>query len=128
MECVKKLKASFASIGAFSNEENFTRGNPEGPIEWITHEAEAFEEILNSRGDICEHVKILAQSEATLSFEDARDPSAEASMVGGKFFTDVWDNGGREIIQKSEKGIHDAREVAEAAEKSAEPEGQIGIK
>jgi hypothetical protein len=79
----------------------------------------------------CEHVKILAQSEATLSFEDATDPSAEASMVGGKFFTDVWDNGGREmareIIQKSEKGIHDARKVAEAAEKSAEPEGQIGI-
>jgi hypothetical protein len=37
----------------------------------------------------CEHVKILAQSEATLSFEDAKDPSAEASMVGGKFFTDV---------------------------------------
>ena len=32
-----------------------------------------------------------------------------------------------EIIQKSEKGIHDAREVAEAAEKSAEPEGQLGI-
>ena len=33
----------------------------------------------------------------------------------------------REIIQKSEKGIHDARKVAEAAENSAEPEGQIGI-
>ena len=66
-----------------------------------------------------------------MSFEDARDPSAEASMVGGKFFTDIWDNGGREmageIIRKSEKGIHDAREVAEAAEKKAEPEGQIGI-
>jgi hypothetical protein len=66
-----------------------------------------------------------------LSFEDARDPSAEASMIGGKFFTDIWDNGGREmageIIRKSEKGIHDAREVAEAAEKSTEPEGQIGI-
>ena len=79
----------------------------------------------------CEHVKILAQSEAALSFEDARDPSVEASMVGGKFFTDVWDNGGREmareIVQKSEKGIHDAREVAEAAEKSAEVEGQLGI-
>jgi hypothetical protein len=66
-----------------------------------------------------------------LSFEDARDPSAEASMIGGKFFTDIWDNGGRElageIIRKSEKGIHDAREVAEAAEKDAEPEGQIDI-
>jgi hypothetical protein len=148
IECVKKLKASFARVGAISSEENFTRGNPEGPIEWIDHEAEAFEEILNSRGDICafsgargiatilekkgcEHVKILAQSEAALSFEDARDPSAEASMVGGKFFTDIWDNGGREmageIIRKSEKGIHDAREVAEAAEKNAESEGQIGI-
>jgi hypothetical protein len=148
MECVKKIKASFASVGAFSSEENFKRGNPEGPIEWMNHEAEAFEEILNSRGDICafsgargiatilegkgcEHVKILSQSEATLSVEDVKDPSAEASMVGGKFFTDIWDNGGREmareIIQKSEKGIHEARKVAEAAEKNAESEGQIGI-
>jgi hypothetical protein len=33
----------------------------------------------------------------------------------------------QEIIQKSETGIHDARKVAEAAEKSAEPEGRIGI-
>jgi hypothetical protein len=148
MECVKKIKSSFASVGAFSSEENFTRGNPEGPIEWINREAEAFEEILNSRGDICafsgargivtilekkgcEHVKSLAQSEAALSSEDIKDPSAEASQVGGKFFTDIWDNGGREmaqeIIQRSEKGIHDARKVAEAAEKSTGPEGQIGI-
>jgi hypothetical protein len=148
IECVKKIKSSFASVGAFSSEENFTRGNPEGPIEWISREADVFDEILNSRGDICafsgargivtilekkgcEHVKSLVQSEATLSPEDITDPSAEASQVGGKFFTDIWDNGGRkmaqEIIQRSEKGIHDAREVARAAEKSAGPEGQIGI-
>jgi hypothetical protein len=148
IECVKKIKSSFASVGAFSSEKNFTRGNPEGPIEWISHEAEAFEEILNSRGDICafsgargiatvlerkgcDHVKSLAQSETALSSKDIKDPSAEASLVGGNFFTDIWDNGGREmaqeIIQKSEKGIHDARKVAEDAEKSAEPEGQIGI-
>jgi vacuolar-type H+-ATPase subunit H len=147
IECAKKIKTSFTRVGAFSSEENFTRGNPEGPIEWINHEAEAFEEILNS-GDICafsgargiatilerkgcEHVKSLAQSETALSSKDIKDPSAEASMVGGKFFTDIWDNGGQEmaqeIIQKSEKGIHDARKVAEAVEKSAEPEGQISI-
>ena len=53
IDCVKKLKASFAKVGAFSSEENFSRGNPEGVIEWIDHEADAFEEILNSRGDIC---------------------------------------------------------------------------
>ncbi|KAL5647943.1 hypothetical protein ACJX0J_042298, partial [Zea mays] len=147
MECVKKVRTSFASVGAFSSEENFIRGDPEGPIGWISHEAEAFEEILNSRGDICafsgargiatilerkgcDHVKSLAESEATLSSEDIKDPSAEASLVGGKCFTDIWDNGGREmaqeIIRKSEKGIHDARKVAEAAEKSADLEGQIG--
>src|SRR6187455_18078 len=148
VECVNKIKSSFASVGAFSSEENFSRGNPEGPLEWISHEAEAFEEILNSRGDICafsgargiasvlekkgcEHVKFLAQSEAALSFEDTKDPSAEASIIGGKFFTDIWDNGGREmageIIRRSEKGIHDAREVAEAVVKSTEAKGQLGI-
>jgi hypothetical protein len=148
IECVKKIKSSFASVGAFSSEENFTRGNPEGPIEWISHEAEAFEEILNSRGDICafsgargiatvlerkgcNHVKSLAQTETALSSEDIKDPSAESSLIGGKIFTDIWDNGGREmaqeIIQRSKKGIHDARKIAEAAEKGAEPEGQIGI-
>jgi hypothetical protein len=148
IECVRKIRTSFASVGTFSSEENFIRGDPEGPIEWISHEAEAFEEVLNSRGDICafsgargiatilerkgcDHVKSLAQSEATLSYEDIKDPSAEASLVGENFFTDIWDNGGREmaqeIIRKSEKGIHDARKVAEAAEKSADLEGQIGI-
>ena len=147
VECVNKIKSSFASVGAFSSEENFSRGNPEGPLEWISHEAEAFEEILNSRGDICAfsgargiasvlekkgcgHVKFLAQSEATLSSEDVKDPSAEASVVGGKFFTDIWNDGGRgmaqEIIQSSEKDIHDARKVAEAAERSTEPERQLG--
>jgi hypothetical protein len=76
-------------------------------------------------------VKSLAQTEADLTPEDIKDPSAEASLVGGKIFTDIWDNGGwemaQEIIRKSEKGIHDARKVAEAADKSADLEGQIGI-
>ena len=76
-------------------------------------------------------MKSLAQSETALSSEDIKDPSVKASQVGGKIFTDIWENGGREmaqeIIQRSEKGIHDARKIAEAAEKSAEPEGQIGI-
>jgi hypothetical protein len=148
VECVKKIRTSFTSVGAFSSKENFIRGNPEGPFGWISHEAEAFEEVLNSHRDICafsgargiatilekkgcDHVKSLAQTEADLSPEDIKDPSAEASLVGGKFFTDIWDNGGREmaqeIIRKSEKGIHDTRKVAEAAEKSADLEGQIGI-
>jgi hypothetical protein len=124
MKCVETIKTSFASVGAYSNEGNFILGDPEGPIDWINGEAEAFEEILSGRGDICtfsgargivailerrgcEHVKSLAQTEAALSIEGIKDPSAEASLVGGKLFTDIWENGGRkmaqEIIRKSEK-------------------------
>jgi hypothetical protein len=148
VECVKKIKTSFANVGAYSSEDNFVRGDPEGPIEWISSEAEAFEEILNDRGDVCafsgargvaailekagcEHVKILAQAEAAFSVDDTKDPSAEASLTGGKFFTNIWENGGRgmahEIIKKSEKDTHDAREATKAAEKAAELERRIGI-
>jgi hypothetical protein len=146
--CVQKIKTSFANIGAYSNEDNFVLGDPEGPIKWINGEAEAFEEVLSGRGDVCafsgargiaailekagcKHVKILAQAEAAFSIEDTKDPSAEESLVGGKFFTDIWENGGRgmahEIIKKSEKDTHDAREAAKAAEKTVELERRIGI-
>jgi hypothetical protein len=50
---VRKLETSFAKVGAYSSEENFIRGDPEGVIDWISGEAEAFEEILSDRGDIC---------------------------------------------------------------------------
>jgi hypothetical protein len=148
MDCVRRIKTSFANVGAYSSEENFIMGDPEDPIEWTSHEAEAFEKVLSGCGDICsfsgargifaileridcEHVKSLAQTDAALSIEDTKDPSAEASLVGGKFFTDIWENGGREmaqeIIRKSEKDTHDAREAAEAAEKTADLERRIGI-
>jgi hypothetical protein len=53
LDCVKKLKISFTKVGAYSAEENFIRGDPEGVIEWIGGEAETFEEILSDCGDIC---------------------------------------------------------------------------
>jgi hypothetical protein len=81
---VRKLKTSFAKVGPYSFEENFIRGDPEGVIDWISREAEAFEEILSDRGDICafagarggatilekagcDHVKAAAQTEAAFS-------------------------------------------------------------
>jgi hypothetical protein len=50
---VGKIKTSFVNVGAYSSEDKFVRGDPEGPIEWISSEVEAFEEILNDRGDVC---------------------------------------------------------------------------
>jgi Ribonuclease G/E len=53
VECVKKIKTSFANMGVYSSEDNFIRGDPEDVIEWISGGAEAFEEILSDRGDVC---------------------------------------------------------------------------
>jgi hypothetical protein len=103
---------------------------------------------LNDRGDICafsgargvaailekagcDHVKAITQAEAAFSIDDTKDPSAEATLVGGKFYSDVWVNGARElaseIIRKNEKDTHDAQEEAKRAEEAAERERRIGI-
>jgi hypothetical protein len=108
VECIKKIKTSFANVGAYSSEDNFIRGDPKGVIESISSEAKAFEEILSDRGDVCvfsgargvatilekagcEHVNTLAQAEAAFSIDDTKDLSAEASSIGGKFFIDIWE-------------------------------------
>jgi hypothetical protein len=114
----------------------------------MSGEAEAFEEILSDHGDICafsgargiaailekagcDHIKATAQAEAAFSIDDTKDPSAEATSVGGKFYSNVWVNGGRElanqIIKKNEKDTLDAREEARRAEEAAERERRIGI-
>jgi hypothetical protein len=124
LDYVKKIKASFAKVGAYSTEENFIRGDPEGVVEWISGEAETFEEILSDRGDVCafsgawgisailekvgcDHIKTMAQAKAAFSVDDTTDPSAEATLMGRKFYNDVWVNGGREmaheIIKKMKK-------------------------
>jgi hypothetical protein len=106
LDCVKKIKTSFSKMGAYSSEENFIRGNPEGVVEWISGEAKAFEEILSDREDVCmfsgargisailekagcDHVKDIAQAEAAFSIDDTKDPSAEATLMGGRFYNDV---------------------------------------
>jgi hypothetical protein len=148
LDCVRKLKTSFAKVGAYSFEDNFIRGDPDGVIDWISEEAKAFEEILSDHGDICafigargvaailekagcDHVKVAAQTEATFSTDGTKDPSTETTLVDGKFYSNVWVNGGRElaneIIKKNEKETHDVREEAKRAEEAAEHARHIGI-
>jgi hypothetical protein len=78
-------------------------------------------EILENDG--CEHVKAAAQPESILSVDNTKDPSAKASTLGGKFYSDVWMKGGREMadeaIKKNEKESHDAHgEAKQAAERA----------
>jgi hypothetical protein len=144
----KENKSNFAKVGAYSTEENFIRGDPVGVAEWISGEAETFKEILSDRGDVCafsgargisailekagcDHIKAVAQAKAAFSVDETKDPSAEATLMGGKFYNDVWVNGGwemaHEIIEKSEKDTHDAQAEARQDEEAAEREKRISI-
>ena len=147
IECAKKLRDSFAKVGAYSSEQKFIRGDPEGVIQWIGEEVEAFDEILDDRGDFCafagargvatilekadcEHIKAVAQPEYTFSAHDMKHPSDEAFLLGGRFSYDVWMKGGREVpdeaIRKNEKESHDAQEEAKRAKEAAERARLIG--
>jgi hypothetical protein len=71
----------------------------------------------------CTHIEAMAHAKAAFSTDVTKDPSAEATLMGGKFYNDVWENGGREmaheIMKKSEKDIHEARAEAKRAEEAA---------
>jgi hypothetical protein len=148
LDCAKKLKDSFAKVISYSSEQKIIRGDPEGIIEWISEEAEAFEEILSDREDFCafagargvaailektgcEHVKAATQTETVFSIDNTKDPSAEATLMGGKFYSNVWMKGDREIvdeaIKKNEKESHDAREESKRAEEAAKRARRICI-
>jgi hypothetical protein len=147
LDCANKLKDSFAKVGAYSSEQKFIRGDPEGVIQWIGEEAKAVDEIFINRRDFCafsgargietilkkarcEHVKAVAHPKSILSADNTKDPSVEASTLGGKFYSDVWMKGGCEMadeaIKKNEKESHDTREEAKQAEETAERAMIIG--
>jgi hypothetical protein len=95
----------------------------------VFSDARGISAILEKAG--CDHVKAISQAEAAFFIEDTKDPSAEATLMGEKFYNDVWVNGGRElaheIIKKNEKDTHDAWAEAKRAEEAAEHERRIGI-
>jgi hypothetical protein len=72
----------------------------------------------------CDHAKAVAQPDFVLSPNDVRNPSAEATTLGAKFYSEVWLKGGREIddeaIKRNEKKSHDALEEANRVEEAAE--------
>jgi hypothetical protein len=79
----------------------------------------------------CEHVKTVTQPGFSLSTDDIKNPSADATTFSGKFYSEVWLKGGREIsdeaIRRNEKESHDVQEEAKRAEEAAEHARLIGI-
>jgi hypothetical protein len=147
LECAKKLKDNFARVGAYSSEQRFIRGDPGGVVQWISGEAEAFDEILSDQGylcafagvrgatsilekDGCEHNKDVAQSNFAFLVDDIKNSSVEAATLGGKFCSEIWLKGGREVadeaIKKNKKESSDASEAAIRAEEAVERARLIG--
>ena len=78
----------------------------------------------------CEHAKAVIQLEFSVSAIDIREPSTEATTLGGKFYSEVWMNGDREIanvaIRQNKEESHLASEEARKAEEATEHERHIG--
>jgi hypothetical protein len=74
--------------------------------------------------------KAIVQPGFVFSTDDIKNPSAEASALGGRFYPEVWMKGGHEIadeaIRKNEKESHDAQDEAKRAEEAAERARLIG--
>jgi hypothetical protein len=74
------------------------------------------------------HVKVVIHPEFTISINDIKEPSAEATALGGRFYTEILVNGGRNIadeaIKRSEEETHRA---SEEEKRAAERERRIGI-
>jgi hypothetical protein len=72
----------------------------------------------------------VAQSNFAFLVDDIKNPSAEAATLGGKFYSEIWLKGGREVtdeaIKKNEKESHDASEAARRAVEAAERARLIG--
>jgi hypothetical protein len=136
LDCANKLKDSFAKVGAYSSDQKFIRGDPERIIEWIGEEAEAFEEILSDRGDFCafagargyatileksgcDHVKAATQTEDIFTVENTKDPSAEATLLGGKFYSNVLIEGRQELDAEAIKRMR--KKLMKLEKKPSEP-------
>lgn len=106
----------FTTIGALSNEKEFISDDAVGAIKWIEGEVEAFDEVLTDCGDfcaclgaqrtilvlekvVCDHVKTIIQQEFEISIDDIKQPSAEPTELGRRFYNDIiacwWEKGGR---------------------------------
>jgi hypothetical protein len=51
----------------------------------------------------CEHTKVVIQPDFAVSTNDIKESSTEAIALGGKFYSEVWLGGGREVADEAIK-------------------------
>jgi hypothetical protein len=63
--------------------------------------------------------------ETVFSIDDTKEPSAEASLMGGKFYSNVWMKGGREIADEAIKKMKKNSMMPE--KKPSEPKRLLSV-
>jgi hypothetical protein len=51
----------------------------------------------------CEHVKAATQTETVFTVDNTKNPLADATLMGGKFYSNVWMTGDREVADEAIK-------------------------
>jgi hypothetical protein len=78
----------------------------------------------------CDHAKAIIHPYFSVSATDIKEPSVEATALSGKFYSEVWMNGDREMadeaIRRNEEESHLASEEARKAEETSDRERRIG--
>jgi hypothetical protein len=111
--CVQHLKKVFNLVGASAEKFTPSAENISSTFEHIEGEIEALDEVIAGHGDFCAllasrgtaaaflkagctHGKIVNRP-FSLSSTDLVDIPSEARSIGGRFITQIWVNGGRDL-------------------------------
>jgi hypothetical protein len=113
-QCIARLKNIFNSVGAASEEANFSAEDILGALECVEKEVDVLDEVITGHGDFCalvascgtaaafiktrcNHAKAVNRPNFSLSSSDLVDILAEARSIGNRFITQIWAKGGHEL-------------------------------
>jgi hypothetical protein len=113
-QCTPRLKNIFNSVGAASEEANFSAEDIPGALECVEKEVDVLDEVITGHGDFCalvasrgtaaafikggcNHTKVVNRQNFSLSSSDLVDILAEARSIGNRFITQIWAKCGREL-------------------------------
>jgi hypothetical protein len=116
------LKIIFNSVGAASEEANFSVEDIPGTLECVEKEVDVLDEVITGHGDLCtlvasrgivtafikaecNHAKVVNRPNFSLSSSDLVDVLAEGRSIGNMFITQIWAKGGRELARDEARNL-----------------------
>jgi hypothetical protein len=121
-QCTARLKNIFNSVGAASEEVNFSAKDIVGALECVEKEVDVLDEVITGHGDFCalvasrgtaaafimarcNHAKAVNRPNFSLSSSDLVDIPVEAQSIGNRFITQIWAKGGCELARDEAQNL-----------------------